>query len=114
MKTIIAGSRDFSDYDTLCAGMRDFGVVPTVVLCGGARGADLLGERWAKENGIPIEYYPPDYSTGNGKAAPLIRNKLMAINAQALVAFWDGKSRGTAHMIREAKARALKVHVHFV
>ncbi len=97
---IIAGSRDFNDYDLLCAKCDHLfqNKKPTAILCGKARGADTLGERYAKEHGIPVEYYPAEWDHF-GKSAGYIRNEQMAMNADALIAFWDGKSRGTKHMI---------------
>jgi YspA, cpYpsA-related SLOG family len=96
MKLIIAGGRDFQDYALLCKTMEQFN--PDLVLCGGATGADALGDRWAKENGIPVDYYPADWAK-HGKAAGPIRNTEMASNATHLLAFHDRRSRGTAHMI---------------
>ena len=97
---IIAGSRDFNDYDLLCVKC-DYlfqNKKPTAILCGKARGADTLGERYAKEHDIPVNYYPAEWGR-YGKSAGYIRNEQMAMNADALIAFWDGKSRGTKHMI---------------
>lgn len=80
----------------------------TVVLSGGARGIDKMGEDWAVQHGLPIDIYPALWNK-HGKAAGPIRNARMAENADALVAFWDGESRGTRNMIEEAKRRGLKV-----
>ena len=108
MKTIIAGGREFSDYEKLSEVMSAFDV--SVVVSGKARGADSLGEKWARENGKPVEEYPANWDL-YGKRAGYIRNQQMADNAEALVAFWDGKSRGTQHMINIAKEKGLTVHV---
>jgi hypothetical protein len=83
---------------------------PTVVLSGGARGADYLGELWAKENGVPLEIYPAHWAM-HGKAAGPIRNREMARHAEALIALWDGKSRGTKDMIDVAEAACLRIYV---
>ena len=110
---IIAGGRDFSDYnllaktmDHLLSNIKD----DITVICGKARGADTLGEKYAKERGFPVQYFPADWQR-YGKSAGYRRNTEMAENADALVAFWDGKSRGTKHMIETAKAHGLKVRV---
>ena len=111
-RVIIAGGRDFTDYALLEEKMDYFlsrVASPIVVVCGQARGADTLGEQYAKAKNYQIAYYPADWSIG--KAAGYIRNKKMAENADALVAFWDGKSRGTKHMIDLAKAKNLKIRV---
>lgn len=109
---IIAGSRGFQDYDLLCSKCDRFFSrrKPSAILCGTARGADKLGERYAKERGINVLYYPADWDS-HGRAAGYIRNAEMADNADALVAFWDGQSRGTKHMIDIAVEKGLLIRV---
>lgn len=108
MRTIIAGTRTFNDFKLVQRTMLT--IECTTVLSGEAKGADKLGEKWAKINDIPVERYPALWER-HGKSAGFIRNCDMAREADQLVAFWDGKSRGTAHMIKEAKRRKLKVMV---
>lgn len=113
-KVIIAGSRDFRDYETLKNKM-DYLLANRVkegitVLCGLARGADKLGQKYAKEKGYNVEYYPADWNRF-GRAAGYIRNEEMAQNADALIAFWDGKSKGTHHMINLAEKYKLKIRI---
>lgn len=110
MRTIIAGSRDITDYRMVVAAVKNSGITPTVVLSGTAAGVDRLGEHWASKNGVPIEYYPADWDKW-GKCADYRRNAEMADKAEALIALWDGHSRGTQHMINLAKHKGLKVHV---
>lgn len=112
MRCIIAGSRDFVDYEVAKAHLdRLFSRrSPYQIVSGGARGADALGERYAKEHDILLRVYPADWEL-HGKAAGLIRNREMAMNAEALVAFWDGESPGTRHMIDTAKKMGLRVRV---
>lgn len=112
-RVIIAGGRDFNDYDMLVKTM-DM-VLQNItdeiqVVCGMASGADTLGERYAKERGYKIAYFPADWKK-YGRAAGFNRNQEMAKNADALVAFWDGKSKGTKHMIDIACRCGLKVRV---
>lgn len=111
MRTIIAGSRDLNAYGLVCAAVEASGFVVTSVLSGGARGIDKMGERWAGRRGIPVAVYPADWKLHGNRAGP-IRNAKMADNADALVAVWDGESRGTKHMIETALRRGLKVYVH--
>lgn len=113
-RVIIAGSRSFRDYsmlavhcDRMLSRVSDRGVV---VVSGHAFGADRMGEKYALERHYRIDRFIPDWS-GQGKRAGIIRNELMADNADALIAFWDGRSRGTAHMIECAKSKGLKVSV---
>jgi hypothetical protein len=110
MRTIIAGSRGITDTNILLAALAEIDWEPTVVLCGMAKGADTLGKLWAESLGIPVEEYPADWET-YGKAAGFIRNKEMADKAEALIALWDGQSKGTRHMINLAKERKLVVFV---
>ena len=106
-RVIIAGGRDFNNYAGLSASM-DYllkNVCDEIqIICGMARGADRLGERYAKERGYKIRYFPADWDT-YGKSAGYRRNVEMASNADALVAFWDGVSYGTKHMIDIAKEK---------
>ena len=112
-RVIIAGGRDFCDYalleqsmDRLLSNIED----NIVVVCGMARGADSLGEQYAKARGFQVCYFPAEWDK-YGKSAGYKRNEQMAQNADALVAFWDRQSRGTKHMINIANRYSLKVRV---
>ena len=112
-RVIIAGGRDFDDYEAMKRSMDILLKNITddiVIVCGMAKGADRLGERYAKENGYKIRYFPAEWDM-DGKSAGFKRNVKMAENADALVAFWDGKSRGTQHMIKTARDKGLSVRV---
>lgn len=109
MKTIIAGGRDFEDFELLVESCKSEFPISEVV-SGGAKGADRLGERFAKENNIKIKRFPPDWEKF-GRSAGFVRNREMANYADSLIAFWDGKSKGTNHMIKLAKHLGLKVKV---
>lgn len=98
MKVIIAGGRDFDNYQYLSNTINNLNITISEIVCGGARGADSLGEIWAKRNGIPVKYFYPDWNR-YGKAAGPIRNQEMAEYADFLIAFWDKKSQGTKNMI---------------
>ena len=97
MKVIIAGSRDFNDYQLLCKTMSELDIKIDAIVCGGARGADSLGRIWANENNIPVVDFPANWNR-YGKSAGFIRNKEMGDYADYLVAFWDKKSKGTKDM----------------
>lgn len=113
-KVIIAGSRDFCSeehYKLLEAQMDQLVLslgLPDEIVSGGARGADKLGERYASENGIGIARFVPDWD-GLGKRAGFVRNQDMGNYGDTLVAFWDGQSKGTRHMIEFAIKRGLNV-----
>jgi hypothetical protein len=106
MKVIVAGSRSITDYDLVARAIRTSGLDITEIVSGTARGVDSLGERFAAENGIPVAHFPADW-TGGGRGAGFVRNYKMAEYADALIAIWDGESRGTAHMIEAARKKGL-------
>lgn len=111
MRVILAGSRDFSDYEEFKKGINESGFDITEVISGGARGADTLGEKYAKEMNLSLRIFLAKWNEF-GKSAGFIRNEEMSNNADALIAFWDQKSQGTKNMIDIAKNKGLKVHVH--
>jgi hypothetical protein len=114
MKLIIAGSRDFTNYNYLDEiVMSGYAQELDEIVCGEARGADLLGRRWAEEHEYPIASFPADWDK-YGKTAGYIRNTQMADYGDYLLAFWDGKSKGTRHMINIALDHAMPVRVVIV
>lgn len=110
MKTIIAGSREIVDFNCVLKAVADCGWTITEVVSGGARGVDTLGEQYAKSFNIPMKRFPADWNQ-HGRSAGVIRNREMANYAQALIAIWDGNSRGTKNMIDEASKKGLRVYV---
>ena len=110
-KVIIAGGREFNNFGYLedeLNVLRDGCGIE--VVCGEAKGADELGKEYAFRNSFPVASFPANWAE-HGKAAGPIRNKEMAEYADILVAFWDGKSRGTKNMIDAALKYNLEVHV---
>ncbi len=112
MKLIVAGSREFNNYDLLKKSIQENFQRYEVeeIVSGTARGADTLGEQFAIEYSIPIKKFPANWDL-YGKSAGYRRNVEMADYADALIAFWDGKSKGTGHMINIAKDKNLRVIV---
>lgn len=113
MRTIIAGGRDFDDYDFMVEALsyvESCGWSIHEVVCGTARGADTLGEAWGRDTEKQIERFIAQWDKF-GKRAGYLRNADMAEYAEALVAFWDGKSKGTKHMIDTAVKKGLYVKV---
>lgn len=117
MRTIIAGSRRFSASKENYAKVKDLITdVPwliTEVVSGGAVGPDTIGEFWAWDNQVPIKRFIPEWPKF-GKGAGYQRNVEMAKSADALIALWDGISRGTGHMIDTARKMGLKVQVYMI
>ena len=112
LKVIIAGGRDFTNYELLLTAIVNANFDISEIVSGGARGADALGELAAHDLGIPVTQFLADWNS-HGRAAGPIRNCAMAKYATALIAMWDGKSRGTQHMINEARKQGLLVHIEF-
>jgi len=110
MKVIIAGKRDFNNYELLKSSIISLNLEINEIVSGKAKGADLLGEKFAIENKKPIKEFPANWKKYNRAAGP-IRNKEMAEYSDVLIAFWDQKSKGTKSMIELAKKNNLIVHV---
>lgn len=129
-RVIIAGGREYDDYEGLCR-ICDFTLsqlkTDIEIVSGTARGADKLGEAYAKERGYPIEPFPAPWDDVEGKepheiryhkdgkpywvGAGHYRNEQMAEYADAAIVFWDGESKGAKNMIELANAKGLKVKV---
>ncbi len=113
MKTIIAGSRDITDYDVVAKAIKQSGFKITEIVSGGARGVDKLGEKYARLHNYPCSFFPAQWDKYS-KSAGYKRNAEMAEYADALIAVWDGTSPGTSHVIKLAKKLGLKVFVKIV
>lgn len=114
-RVVVAGCRDYNNYkqakeyiNYCLSKIRKENKI--IIVSGGARGADMLGERYAKENGFEIERYLADWDT-YGKSAGPKRNEKMAQVCDFVICFWDGKSRGTKSMIENAKKYEKPVRV---
>lgn len=105
IKLAVVGSRDFNDYELFksCVDIyiTQLGGVSEII-SGGAKGADTMAERYARENNIPITILKPDWKT-QGKGAGLLRNTDIIINSTHVIAFPTKTSKGTRDSIRKAK-----------
>lgn len=102
-KLIIAGGRDFNDDNAVALAiynMVNAGHIDTdcELVCGMARGADAAGLRYFNKHGNTVHEFKPDWD-GLGKRAGFVRNAEMGNFADGALIFWDGKSKGTKHMI---------------
>ena len=111
-RVIIAGGRDFNDFRLLSEKCMNIlkNKTNVEIVSGTAKGADKMGEQFARFMGYPIKQFPANWEVF-GKSAGYKRNEEMAQYADALIAFWDGHSKGTKHMIDLAKKYNLKVRV---
>lgn len=116
MRVIVCGGREFGDYELVKTTLDMFRSIwgNFTVVSGAARGADSLGERWARENGQLVQQFPAQWNR-YGKRAGYVRNQQMLDTLEpndAVVAFWDGSSPGTKMMIELSRARQdVQVHV---
>jgi len=101
MKLGVVGSREFNDYDLLSFELSKFSNI-SLIISGGASGADSLAERYAAETLIPVKIFLPDYKVF-GRSAPLKRNTQIVEASDFVIAFWDGRSTGTKDSINKAK-----------
>ena len=106
MKIAIVGSRNvtvdsFDDYipDTC-----------TEIVSGGAKGIDTCARIWAEKRGLTVTEFLPDYQR-YGRSAPMVRNRQIVDYADAVLAFWDGKSKGTAYTVKYAQKQGKPVSV---
>ena len=111
MKVAVIGGRDFDNWnlldDTLWGffrgrGQNDGETDITEIISGAARGADSLAAQWAKEQGVKLTEFPADWDRF-GKRAGFIRNEDIVKAADFVLAFWTGKSKGTANSLSIAK-----------
>jgi hypothetical protein len=111
VRVIVCGSRDFSDAKLLGDELfRMVGTTDITIVHGAARGADELAGREALRRGDKEERHPADWS--KGKSAGILRNIRMAeLGADLCIAFWDGRSSGTAHMIAVATTHGIPVRI---
>lgn len=122
LRVIIAGGRDFDDFPKLTSSCTDILSQMNIdcdrirIVSGGARGADKLGEQFSKFCHYELSRFLAEWDR-LGKGAGYIRNTDMAKfaseqgNHGVLIAFWNGKSRGTKHMIDTARKYGLDVHI---
>ena len=117
IRLIIAGSRDHhptnADIDAAVVAMLGGHDNRLIIISGGAPGVDAAGERWGRERDRKVRVFPADWSR-YGKGAGKIRNQEMEREATHLLAFWDGMSPGTAHMIATMVMRKKPAHVVLV
>lgn len=108
MKVAVVGSRDFEDVSLLYKTLNDLkGYFHSfdhfdLIISGGARGVDSLAEQYAKEHGIKTKIFLPDYLK-HLQGAPIRRNLLIVKEADLIVAFWNGKSKGTKNVMMTAR-----------
>lgn len=99
MKLAIIGSRNCPPIDILS----QLKYIPDTIISGGAKGADTYAREFAKKYNLKLIEFLPEYDKYPPKVAPLVRNKLIVENCDCILAFWDGKSRGTKYTLDYAR-----------
>lgn len=107
MKTAIIGSRNITNVDL----SRFIPSGTTEIVSGGARGVDTVAKRYAVDHGLKLTEFLPDYEHF-GRGAPLKRNITIIENADIVLAFWDGKSRGTKFVIENCRRRNIPIKIY--
>ena len=115
-KVVIGGCRDYNDYvffkshlDVILKNEKD----RIIIISGHCSGVDLMGEKYAAENGFKVEVFLPEWKK-YGRATGPIRNKKMVECADLVIAFWDGCSKGTSSLIKYAqnsKKEVIKIDI---
>ena len=104
-KIVIGGCRNYDNYESFKSRLDDIikhKKDKIIIISGHCSGVDLMGERYAEENGFEIEIFLPEWKK-YGRAAGPVRNKEMVNYADLVIAFWDGKSKGTKSLIKYAE-----------
>lgn len=111
----VVGSRDFDDNNLLFNYLSERKERISLIVSGGARGADTLATRWAQDNGVPYLVFPAlwhDPVTGDFiRGAGFKRNRHIVQNCDVVLAFWDGQSNGTANTIQTANELKIPVQI---
>lgn len=112
MRVIVAGSRTITDSSLVFDAIEKSGITVTEVISGGARGVDTIGWEWALLRGIPTKVFKAEWFKYGQSAGPR-RNREMANYCgkdAALILIWDGASKGSSNMKKEALRVGMKVH----
>jgi len=119
MRVAIIGSRNWSSNDTGVIRQRVLElkakyseVAPLTILSGGAKGVDTIAVHMAEMLDVPFKVYKADWDKF-GKSAGFVRNAKLVQEAQKVIAYWDGKSKGTKHTIDLALREHKDLEVHF-
>lgn len=105
-RVLVCGGRDYNNFGKVCEILD--AIKPTLIIEGGASGADTLAWKWSKRNSVQRSTYKAEWDR-NGKGAGPIRNQKMLDEGKPdlVIAFAGG--RGTADMVRRAKSAGVEV-----
>lgn len=103
MKVAVVGIRGLDDYNTVKKVLDRYKENITEIVSGGAMGVDRMSVKWAKENQKKYTEYLPQYDKYPSRIAPIMRNTQIVDRSDKVIAFWNGKSKGTLDSIKKAQ-----------
>ena len=112
MRIVISGSRHFTNEQWIEGVLCGYLAVGDLVITGGCRGVDKIAHDFAGRVFCNTEVMEADWDK-HGRSAGPIRNAEMVKDADMLIAFWDGKSRGTKSAIDEARKHNVETHIYY-
>ena len=112
MRIVISGCRHFTDEKWIERALCGYLGSGDLVITGGCRGVDKIAHDWARRMFCKTKVIEADWDKHGYSAGP-IRNRQMLEDAGMLIAFWDGKSRGTGNAIKEAAKLGIETHIHY-
>ena len=110
IRLAVVGSRSFNDYELLSQVLGSVKTTICSIVSGGAKGADSLAAKYALEHSIPLHEILPDWDK-LGRKAGFVRNREIVASADALIAFWNMGSKGTAHTIQLARDANIPMYI---
>lgn len=117
MKVIVCGSRTIKDPEEVKKAIKDSGFKITELVCGEAEGPDKIAKELIQSGffgeSVPVISFKADWEK-DGRGAGIIRNVKMVSYAEACIAIWDGKSKGTTHTIQETQRRGRLLYVRML
>lgn len=116
MKIAVVGSRWYTDYKEFAEKLHGLMSPPgVVILSGGARGVDVMAQRYANDNGFDFVLFKPyhliDSTVDYSPKYFFTRNKQIADNADWVIAFWDGESSGTRHIVEYCQRNRKRLEI---
>lgn len=111
MRVIVCGSRNWRNRLMISNRLAKLPGEDTIVVHGNAKGADRIAHDEANKLGLLTEPHPADWQRYRNRAGIIRNEEMAALGADLCIAFWDGSSNGTAHMMAAADAHGIPVEI---
>lgn len=108
MRVLVCGGRNYRDMKSVFASLDGLDPVPSLIVHGGATGADSCAGEWARKRGVVCRVYHADWHKHGRAAGPIRNQKMLDCGKPEMVMAFPG-GVGTADMVRRAKAAGVKV-----